>query len=200
MIIVGLTGSIGMGKSVSANILRDMGIPVHCSDEAVHDLLGPGGTAVEAVAEAFPGSLNKQSGSIDRKALGALVFGDDEKRKILEGLIHPRVVVSQQKFIAENARLHVPLVVLDIPLLFETGAESRVDYTIVVSAPPFIQRRRVLARPGMTEEKFQAILARQLPDGEKRRRAHFVVETGIGLAQTRRDLEKIIKTLREKAL
>lgn len=195
MIIIGLTGSIGMGKSVATSMLRDMGIPVHCSDEAVHALLGPKGGAVDLVDAAFPGVLNKKDRSIDRRALGQKIFGHDENRKKLEALIHPLVVESQARFIADHARLHTGIVVLDIPLLYETGAEQRVDKVIVVSAPAFIQRQRVLARPHMTEEKFTAILATQMPDIEKRRRADYIVETGIGMAATRRDLEKIITTL-----
>lgn len=198
MIIVGLTGSIGMGKSVATAMLRDMGVPVHCSDEAVHTLMGSNGAAVDVVADAFPGVLNKKDRSIDRRALGEQIFGHDEKRKKLEAIIHPLVVQSQARFIADNARLHTKIVVLDIPLLFETGAEARVDYTIVVSAPDFVQRQRVLARPHMTEEKFSTILNTQIPDFEKRRRTDFVVETGIGMAETRQALERIIKTLKQR--
>lgn len=197
MKIIGLTGSIGMGKSVATAMLRDMGIPVHCSDEAVHRLLGPKGGAVAIVEESFPGSLNKKDMSIDRRALGAQIFGDDEKRKKLESIMHPLVVDSQRKFLADQARLHTRLVVLDIPLLYETGAEARVDKVIVVSAPDFIQKQRVLSRPGMTSEKFAAILAAQMPDHEKRRRADFVIETGIGMAETRRELERVINLLKE---
>ena len=197
MIIVGLTGSIGMGKSAAAAMLRDMGIPVHCSDEAVHELLGAGGSAVGLVIETFPNVAGKDK-SIDRKTLGAQIFSHTENRKKLESILHPLVVDSQRKFIADHARLHSKIVVLDIPLLFETGADARVDYIVVVSAPPFIQRQRVLARSGMTAEKFESILVLQMPDAEKRRRADFVVETGIGIAETRRALEKIIESLRKE--
>ena len=197
MKIVGLTGSIGMGKSTATSILRDLGVPVHCSDEAVHILMGAGGEAVGLVDAAFPGVFNKKDRSIDRRALGAKIFGLDEARKKLESLIHPLVVQSQARFITNHARLHTDIVVLDIPLLYETGAQSRLDYVIVVSAPDFIQRQRVMTRPGMTHEKFMFILATQIPDGEKRRQADYVVETGIGLAETRRDLEKILRTLRK---
>ncbi len=198
MIILGLTGSIGMGKSAATAMLRDMGIPVHCSDEAIHALLGPGGAAVALVSDAFPGVAGKGKG-IDRAALGARIFSHDENRLKLEGILHPLAVDSQRKFIADHACLHTRIVVLDIPLLFETGADARVDYVIVVSAPPFLQRQRVLARPGMTAEKFESILGLQMPDAEKRRRADFVVETGIGIAETRRALEKIIESLRKEA-
>lgn len=196
MIIVGLTGSIGMGKSVAASMFRDMGIPVHCSDEAVHALLGPQGDAVNAVDAAFPGVKNTHDNSVDRKALGAMIFGHDENRKKLENIIHPLVVASQKRFIAEQSKHQQPLVVLDIPLLYETGADARVDKVIVVSAPSFIQRQRVLARPGMTREKFEAIRASQMPDSEKRRRADYVVQTGIGRAYTRSALTRIIKQLK----
>lgn len=197
MIIVGLTGSIGMGKSAAAAMLRDMGVPVHCSDEVVHELLGPGGVAVGLVTAAFPDVADKNK-SINRKSLGAQIFSHTENRQKLESILHPLVVDSQRKFIADHARLHTKIAVLDIPLLFETGADTRVDYIVVVSAPPFIQRHRVLARPGMTAEKFESILALQMPDVEKRRRADFIVETGIGIAETRRTLEKIIESLRKE--
>ncbi len=199
MIIVGLTGSIGMGKSVATSMFRDMGIPVHCSDEAVHALLGPQGDAVNAVDAAFPGVKNKRDNSIDRKALGAMIFGHDENRKNLENIIHPLVVASQKRFIAEQSKHQQSIVVLDIPLLYETGADARVDKVIVVSAPSFIQRQRVLARPGMTREKFEAIRASQMQDTEKRRRADYVVQTGIGRAYTRNALTRIIKQLKGHA-
>lgn len=196
MKIIGLTGSIGMGKSFATAVLRGMGVPVHCSDEAVHELLGPDGAAVEAVAAVFPGVIDRRDNSIDRKALGALVFGHDENRKKLEAVIHPLVVAAQQRFIAAQSQRREPLVVLDIPLLYETGADARVDKVIVVSAPGFIQRQRVMMRPGMTKEKFEAIRATQMPDAEKRRRADFVVQTGIGRACTRRALTRIIQQLK----
>lgn len=196
MKIIGLTGSIGMGKSFATAVLRGMDVPVHCSDEAVHELLGPDGAAVEAVAAVFPGVIDRRDNSIDRKALGALVFGHDENRKKLEAVIHPLVVAAQQRFIAAQSQRREPLVVLDIPLLYETGADARVDKIIVVSAPGFIQRQRVMARPGMTKEKFEAIRATQMPDAEKRRRADFVVQTGIGRAFTRRALTRIVQQLK----
>ncbi len=197
MIILGLTGSIGMGKSVATSMFRDMGVPVHCSDEAVHALLGPQGDAVAAVDAAFPGVKNPHENSINRKALGALIFGHDDNRKRLEAIIHPLVVASQKRFIAEQSKHQQPLVVLDIPLLYETGADARVDKVVVVSAPSFIQRQRVLARPGMSREKFESIRATQMPDAEKRRRADYVVQTGIGRAYTRNALRRIIKQLKE---
>lgn len=197
MIIIGLTGSIGMGKSTAANILRQMGIPVHCSDEAVHTLLSSGGAAVDAVADEFPQTYDRKNKSIDRAALGALVFGNDERRVALEAIVHPLVIQSQQKFIADQTRQRAGVVVLDIPLLFETGADNRVDYTVVVTTPDFIQRERVMGRPGMTEEKFNAILAHQMPDAEKRRRADYIVNTGIGLAETRHELQNVLRNIQE---
>lgn len=195
MIVIGLTGSIGMGKSVATSMFRDMGVPVHCSDEAVHVLLGPQGAAVDAVEAAFPGVKNTHDNSINRKALGAQIFGHNEKRKILENIIHPLVVSLQQRFIAEQSQHRQEIIVLDIPLLYETGADARVDKVIVVSAPSFIQRQRVLARPGMTREKFDAICASQMPDAQKRRRADYVVQTGIGRAYTRSALRRILQEI-----
>lgn len=196
MIVIGLTGSIGMGKSTAANMLRDLGVPVHDSDAAVHELLGPNGTAVAAVAARFPQTYDKKSNAIDRKTMGAAVFGDDGERKALEAILHPLVQQAQADFIRAQGRMGIKMVALDIPLLFETGAEQRVDKVIVVSAPYEIQRQRVLARSGMTEEQFRKRLASQLPDSEKRRRADYVVETGIGLAHTRAELAKIVRELR----
>lgn len=195
LIIAGLTGSIGMGKSMATAMLRDMNIPVHCSDEAVHDLLAPGGDAVHAVLASFP-SVRDAKGGINRSALGAIIFPDAQKKKQLEDILHPLVVASQRRFISEQMRLGTDLVVLDIPLLYETGAEQRVDKVIVVTAPAFIQRQRVLKRPGMTAEKFESILRSQIPDREKRRRADFTVQTGIGRAHTRHALSRIIKQLK----
>lgn len=197
MIILGLTGSIGMGKSVATQMLRQMNIPVHCSDEAVHALLAKGGDAVKPVAATFPGVLHKE-GHIDRQALGAIIFGDAEKKKQLENIIHPLVVASQTRFISEQSRHGRDIVVLDIPLLYETGADARVDKVIVVSAPFFIQRQRVMKRSGMTPEKFHAILESQMPDHEKRRRADFIVQTGLGMAFTKRALTRIIQQLRTR--
>ena len=198
MMIIGLTGSIGMGKSTATALLRDMGIPVHCSDEAVHALMAPGGAAVELVETVFPGVLNTDGG-INRRALGVQIFGHDAARKKLEALIHPLVVQSQARFISEHQRRGTGIVVLDIPLLYETGAQARVDKVIVVSAPDGVQRQRVMSRPGMTVEKFAAILATQMPDADKRCRADYILETGVNLAETRCDLEKILSTLKKEA-
>ncbi len=195
LVIAGLTGSIGMGKSVATAMLRAMNVPVHCSDEAVHDLLAPGGGAVHAVLATFPG-VRDQAGGIDRQALGAQIFTNAQKKKQLEEILHPLVVASQTRFIREQSKHGADLVVLDIPLLYETGAQARVDKVIVVTAPSFIQRARVLKRPGMTPEKLAAILQHQMPDAQKRRRADFIVQTGIGMAHTRHALSRIIQQLR----
>ncbi len=194
MIVVGLTGSIGMGKSNAAQTLRRLGVPVHDADAAVHRLMAPGGRAVRKVAELFPGALS--GNRIDRKVLGDLVFGDTPALRRLEGVLHPLVRQSSRAFVAAAARRRLPVVVLDIPLLYESRSEKSVDLVIVVSAPRAIQRQRVLARPGMTEEKFHAILARQVPDGEKRRRADFVVRTGGHRGETYRQLRRIVDMLK----
>ncbi|HLZ65758.1 MAG TPA: dephospho-CoA kinase [Aliidongia sp.] len=179
MILVGLTGSIGMGKSTAAQALRRLGLPVHDADAAVHRLLAPGGAAVAAVLAAFPG-VGTAAGGIDRRALGARVFGDAVALKRLEAILHPRVRAAKRRFLAMAARRRCRLVVLDVPLLYETGGERECDAVLVVSAPAFLQRQRVLARPGMTEAKFRDILGKQLPDAEKRRRTRYVVPTGLG--------------------
>ena len=197
MIILGLTGSIGMGKSTAANMFRAMGVPVHDADETVHGLLANDGRVRAAIEARFVGVV--QSGDIDRKALGAAVFGDTAARLDLELILHPRVRLASQKFLRRHQLLNTDLVVLDIPLLYETGGEARVDAVMVVSAPAFLQRRRVLARPGMDADKFAGILASQLPDREKRHRADFVVETGIGKAYTFSRLKRIVTAIRNAA-
>ncbi len=198
MIVVGLTGSIGMGKSNAAQVLRYLGVPVHDADGAVHVLLGPGGKAVGKVAEAFPQAL--AGNRIDRKILGDLVFGDTPGLRRLEAILHPMVRQSSRDFLAAAARRRVRLAVLDIPLLYESRGEKTVDAVIVVSAPKQIQRQRVLARRGMTEEKFRAILARQIPDAEKRRRATYVVTTGGHRGETFRQLKRIVRDLKHNAI
>jgi dephospho-CoA kinase len=199
VITIGITGSIGMGKTTAANMLRDMGVPVHDSDASVHALLGPGGGAVAAVGALFPDSLRQDANGhdyIDRQALGRTVFADRGKKKALEDILHPLVRGDSDKFKAEMRKKGHKVIALDIPLLFETGGESRVDVTLCVSAPQAVQRERVLARPGMTAEKFDRIVAGQLPDAEKRRRADYVVETDEGLEATRLQLQKILDRLR----
>jgi dephospho-CoA kinase len=198
MIIVGLTGSIGMGKSNAASALRRLGVPVFDSDAAVHRLLGPGGRAVRQVAAAFP---DVQVGDhIDRKRLGARVFGDTPALRRLESIVHPMVRRANREFLAEARRRREPLVVLDIPLLYENGLERTVDRVIVVSAPKTIQRQRVLGRSGMTAERLAAILARQVPDLEKRRRADWVVRTGGHRGDTFRQLRRIVRRIEAGAM
>ena len=197
MIILGLTGSIGMGKSTAANMFRAMGVPVHDADATVHGLLANDGRVRAAIEARFVGVV--QSGDIDRQALGAAVFGEPAARRDLEAILHPRVRLASQKFLRRHQLLNTDLVVLDIPLLYETGGEARVDAVVVVSAPAFLQRRRVLARPGMDADKFAGILASQLPDREKRHRADFVVETGIGKAYTFSRLKRIVTAIRNAA-
>ncbi|HZB91375.1 MAG TPA: dephospho-CoA kinase [Stellaceae bacterium] len=195
MIVLGLTGSVGMGKSTAAAMFRRLGVPVHDSDVAVHRLLGRNGAAVKRVAAEFAGVL-RGDGSIDRAALGAKVFGDGAALARLERILHPLVRASQQRFLAVARARRAPLVVLDVPLLFETGGGRRCDKVVVVSAPAFLQRRRVMARPGMTQARFRAILAKQMPDPEKRRRADYVVPSGLGRAVTFRRLRQIVERLR----
>jgi len=195
MIVVGLTGSIGMGKTTASAMLRELGLPLFDADRVVHRLLSPGGAAVLSVAEAFPG-VRAQNGGINRGLLGQRVFGDALELKRLEAILHPMVARNEKDFLGRVRARREPIAVLDIPLLFETGAESRCDYVIVVSAPAFLQRQRVLRRPGMTEIRFAAILRKQTPDHDKRRRADFTVPTGAGRALTLRRLRTIITLLR----
>ena len=198
MVVLGLTGSIGMGKSTTAEMLRALGVPVQDSDMAARAAIGPGGVAVEQVAQHFPESYDSATHSINRSILGPIVFADPAKKKTLEEIVHPHVRRSQQDFLAFEREAGRDIAALDIPLLYETGAESRVDKVLVVTCPRFVQRRRVLAREGMTPEKFSHILAAQIPDHIKRCRADYVVQTGFGRAFTRRALSKIIQTLRHE--
>ncbi|MER9268399.1 MULTISPECIES: dephospho-CoA kinase [unclassified Mesorhizobium] len=191
MIVLGLTGSIGMGKSTTAKMFAEAGVPVHDSDEAVHRLYA--GKAAPLVEAAFPGTT--RSGAVDRAALAERVLGDAPALKRLEAIIHPLVRADADTFLAENRAAGAPLAVLDIPLLFETGGGNRVDKVVVVTAPPEVQRARVLARPGMNEEKLASILARQVPDTEKRRRADFVIDTGQGFDAARAAVKAIIAEL-----
>lgn len=191
MIVLGLTGSIGMGKSTTAKMFAEAGVPVHDSDEAVHRLYA--GKAAPLVEAAFPGTT--RSGAVDRAALAERVLGDAPALKRLEAIIHPLVRADADAFLAENRAAGAPLAVLDIPLLFETGGGNRVDKVVVVTAPPEVQHARVLARPGMNEEKLASILARQVPDAEKRRRADFVIDTGQGFDAARAAVKAIIAEL-----
>ncbi len=191
MFVLGLTGSIGMGKSTAARFFAEAGIPVHDADGAVHRLYE--GEAASAIEAAFPGTT--RSGKVDRTKLAARVLEDPAAIRRLEAIIHPLVRESEVKFLTEAAGRGEPVVVLDIPLLFETGAEKRVDAVVVVSAGPQAQRDRVLGRPGMTESKLEAILAKQLPDVEKRRRAHFVVDSSGGLDSARAQVHGILRAI-----
>lgn len=197
MKIIGLTGSIGMGKSTAAGMFRRLGVPVHDADATVHRLLGRGGRAVKPVEAAFPGTV--RDGAVDRLALGRRVFDDPAALRRLEAILHPLVRAAAARFLARARAQRQDLVVLDIPLLFETGGERRCDAVVVVSAPAFLQRARVLARPGMTEARFAQILAQQMPDREKRARADFVVETGLGKRYTLCRIAEIVSILRSHA-
>lgn len=194
MKILGLTGGIGMGKSTAARMLRRMGLPVHDADRAVHRAMAPGGAAVAAVAAAFPGVA--RAGGIDRAALGKRVFGDAAALRRLEAILHPQVAASEQRFLARMRSAKRPLVVLDIPLLYETGAERRCDAVAVVWAPAFLQRARVLARPGMTAARLAFIRSQQVSEPIRRRRADFLVPSGLGRAVTWRGLRRVVRALR----
>ena len=193
MVIIGLTGSIGMGKTTAAGMFRRLGVTVYDSDSAVHRLLGKGGAAVAEIGAAFPGVV--ADGAVDRAKLRERVFGDRAALRRLEAIVHPRVRRVQWAFLRRAAARGARIVVLDIPLLFEVGMAARCDAVVVVTAPAFLQRARVLSRPGMTPETLSAILANQLPDGEKRRRAGFVVPTSLGRAHTLRRLEWIVRVM-----
>jgi dephospho-CoA kinase len=191
MFILGLTGSIGMGKSVTAGIFAHCGIPVHDADAAVHRLYS--GEAVAPIAAAFPGMVT--DGVVDRAALGARVLEDEAAMARLELIVHPLVHKSQLAFLAAAQRRGERIVVLDIPLLLETGASDRVDAVVVVSAPLAVQKARALARPGMSEAKLAAILLKQMPDVEKRRRAHFVVDSSRGVDSAERQVCGILRAV-----
>lgn len=194
--ILGLTGSIGMGKSTVAAMLRDLGVPVFDADATVHALQGPNGALLPEIEAAFPGTTGPTG--VDRARLGALVFGNPEALARLEAIVHPAVAEMRRAFLRENAGR--PLVVFDIPLLYEKGRAQGLDAVAVVSAPADAQRARVLARPGMTEQKFAQILALQVPDAEKRARADFVIDTGTDLATTRAAVERIVHGFIEGAV
>lgn len=197
MKVIGLTGSIGMGKSTTASMFREAGVPVYDADAAVHDLYDTGGAAVDPVGAAFPGVV--KDGRVDREALRQAVLGKPEELKRLNAIVHPLVGQDRVKFFTDVERIGADMVVLDIPLLFETGGHANVDAVVVVSAPPEMQRERVLARPGMTPERLDAILAQQMADAEKRARAHYVVDTGRGLEPAREQVAAIIADLRRPA-
>jgi dephospho-CoA kinase len=191
MFILGLTGSIGMGKTTAGRLIAEAGIPVHDADAVVHVLYG--GEAVAPIEKAFPGTT--ADGKVDRAKLSSRVLGDEAAMKRLEAIVHPLVRESEARFLAEQAARGARIVMVDIPLLFETGGEHRVDAIAVVSASPELQRQRVLKRPGMTAEKLEAILAKQMPDSEKRRRAHFIVDTSGDIEFTREQLHGILRAV-----
>ena len=188
MVILGLTGSIGMGKSTTAKLFAEAGVPVYDADATVHMLYE--GEAAPAIEAAFPGVT--VDGKVDRNRLSARVVHDPAAIKRLEAIVHPMLGASRQKFLRDAEQSGAPVAVVDVPLLFETGGENRVDAVVVVTTTPEIQRQRILERPNMTEEKLQAILARQMPDAEKRKRANFVVDTSHGLDPVRARIRDIL--------
>lgn len=191
MFVLGLTGSIGMGKSTTAKFFAEAGVPVHDADATVHRLYA--GEAVAPLEAAFPGVTD--GGKVDREKLAARIAADPAALKRLEGIVHPLVRAAEQDFLAKAEAAGAPVAVLDIPLLYETGGETRCDAVVVVSAPEDVQRMRVFERPGMTETKFQALLARQMPDAEKRRRADFVVDSSRGFDAARAQVRDILKAV-----
>ncbi len=194
MKVLGLTGGIGMGKSTASSTFRRLRVPVFDADAAVHQLQARGGAAVAPIEAAFPGTT--RGGAVDREALRRRVLGDPAALKRLEAIVHPLVRKAERNFLAASRRRGERLVVLDIPLLFETGGERRVDEVVVVTAPPAVQRHRVLRRPGMTEERLAAILARQTPDAQKRRRADHVIFTGLSRHAAQRAIRALVRHIR----
>jgi dephospho-CoA kinase len=193
MFILGLTGSVGMGKSVTAKFFAEEGVPVHDADAAVHRLYE--GAAVPLIEAVFPGTT--ADGKVDRTKLGGRVLADPAALKKLEGIVHPLVRKEEEQFLAAAEKSGADIAVLDIPLLFETGAEKRCDAVMVVSAPAELQRERVMARPGMTAEKFAAILAKQMPDAEKRAKADFIVDSSAGFEPARQQVRDILAAIRK---
>lgn len=194
MIVAGLTGSIGMGKSTASNMLREMGVPIHDSDATVHELMNKGGKAVPAIAALCPECL--VDNGIDRKILGKYLFADPALKQAVEDVLFPLVKQSAFDFIAQKKADGHALVVLDVPLLFEAGWDKMVDKIICVSAPPAVQKARVMARPGMTEERFAAVMKAQMPDADKRAKSDYIIDTGIGMDDTREQLKKLVDALR----
>ncbi len=191
MFVLGLTGSIGMGKTTTAKMFAEEGVPVHDADAAVHRLYE--GEAVKPIEAAFPGATG--NGKVSREKLSQRVLGDDLALKRLEHIVHPLVRQAEQRFLAEAQKKGAKVALLDIPLLYETAGDKRCDAVVVVSAPADVQRLRAFERPGMTAEKFEAILAKQTPDTEKRRRADFVVDTSKGLEPARAQVRDILKAI-----
>lgn len=194
MLLVGLTGSIGMGKSETAKMFAKLGIPVYDADAAVHAIYEKGGAAVEPLRAEFPDAIVEDA--VDRVKLSKLVLNNKDELKKLEGIVHPLVGATQLQFLKDASDAKAPMAVLDIPLLYETGGEARVDAVVVVSAPADVQRARVLERPGMTVEKFEQILAKQVPDADKRAKADFVVETDKGLDHAFEQVQRITEDLK----
>ncbi|MPS67455.1 MAG: dephospho-CoA kinase [Novosphingobium sp.] len=191
--VLGLTGSIGMGKSTVATMFRELGVPVFDADAAVHELQGPDGALLPAIEAAFPGTTGP--GGVERQKLGAAVFGNKDALSRLEGIVHPAVAAMREQFLSDHGAS--PLIVFDVPLLYEKGGHRGLGAVAVVSAPAETQRERVLARPGMTEDRFEQILGLQVPDAEKRARADFIIDTGTSLAETRDQVERIVHALTE---
>ncbi len=196
MIILGLTGSIGMGKSTAAAMLKRLGVPVHDADAAVHRLMARDGPAVAAITREFPGIVS--NGAVDRQKLGAVVFTDPKALRRLEAILHPLVRREEARFLSGAARRRVPAVALNIPLLYETGGEKRCDAVAVVSAPQAVQRARVMTRAGMTAEKLAGVLSRQTSDAAKRRRADFIVLTGLTKRATFGQLTRVVRALKAR--
>ena len=195
MIVLGVTGSIAMGKSTVSTMLSRMNNPMHDADKTVHNLMKVNGKAYYEIAKRFPRAI--EANSVDRTRLGQEVFGNPEKLKELENILHPLVREARDNFIRQQYRYRSRLAILDVPLLYETGGDKHCHKVLVVSAPYFIQRQRVLARQGMTQTKFHDILKRQLPDYEKRKRADFIVPTGLGKAYTYKVLKRLMRSLSE---
>ena len=193
MIKIGLTGSIGMGKTETGKIFSELGFPVYNADDAVHKLYGPGQKGSEKIKEIFPNSINPD-GSVNREILSAEVLGDEDKIRALESIIHPLVGEDREIFFKKNS--DSPAIILDIPLLFETGGEKFVDLVIVVDAPQDIQEERVLSRPNMTKEKFEKIIAEQIPNDVKKKKADFIVDTSISIEDARIQVENIIRKIK----
>jgi dephospho-CoA kinase len=198
MLVIGLTGSIAMGKSTAARMFRRLGVPVYDADATVHKLLGRRGAGVGPVGRAFPGVV--RGGAVDRQMLGRRVFGNPAALAVLERILHPLVADHRKDFLAVNARQGRPLVVLDIPLLFEVGAERLCDVVVVVTAPRFLQLQRLMLRPDMDRARIAAVMSRQMPDAEKRRRADFVLQSGLGRAATFAALRRYVHHLRNDAV
>ncbi|WP_343564338.1 dephospho-CoA kinase [Kiloniella sp. b19] len=196
MFVLGLTGSIAMGKSTAARFFREAGISVHDADATVHSLMASGGRAVERIAACFGKAVLDSAGAVNRKELGNRVFGNPEALEQLETILHPLVREDRERFLKQQALQRSPLVVLDVPLLYETATDRECDAVLVVQAPAFLQKQRVLSRPNMTAEKLQSILGKQMPVREKAIRAQWVVQTGLGMRKTRRDIESVIRQIR----